>query len=232
MLTARRRSVTPGFAGAARLALFALIIGLADSGTAASLPSRIYLGHFSQGHLDGWDEEVFSGETHYVIDQVEGGNVLRASSQSSASGLIRRQRIDLQQYPFLNWRWKVDNRLPSRDETTKNGDDYPVRLYVVVGGGLLFWRSKSLNYVWSRDLTKGSTWANAFAKRNVVMLSLRDTRDATGVWHEEKRNVLEDIQRHLGSDIRYIVCIAIMTDTDNTESSAESFYGDIYFSTR
>ena len=146
--------------------------------------------------------------------------------------MIRRQRIDLQQYPFLNWRWKVDSRLPPRDETTKNGDDYPVRLYVVVGGGLLFWRSKSLNYVWSRDVAKGSTWANAFAERNVVMLSLRDARDATGVWHEEKRNVLEDIQRHLGRDIRYIVCVAIMTDTDNTESSVESFYGDIYFSTR
>jgi len=224
--------MAPGFAGAGRFALFALIIGLADSGAAASPPARIYLGHFSQGHLDGWDEEVFSGETHYAIDQVEGGSVLRASSQSSASGLIRRQRIDLQQYPVLNWRWKVGNRLPPRDETTRNGDDYPVRLYVVVGGGLLFWRSKSLNYVWSRDVAKGSTWANAFAERNVVMLSLRDTRDATGVWHEEKRNVLEDIQRYLGNDIRYIVCIAIMTDTDNTESSAESFYGDIYFSTR
>jgi hypothetical protein len=211
--------------------LFALIIGLAGSGVAASLPARIYLGQFTQGHLDGWDKEVFSGETHYAIDQVEGGSVLRASSQSSASGLIRRQRIDLQQYPFLNWRWKVDNRLPPRDETTKNGDDYPVRLYVVVGGGLLFWRTRSLNYVWSRDVAKGSTWANAFAERNVVMLSLRDTQDATGVWHQEKRNVLEDIQRHLGSDIRYIVCVAIMTDTDNTESSVESFYGDIYFST-
>jgi hypothetical protein len=211
--------------------LFALIIGLAGSGVAASQPARIYLGQFSQGHLDGWDKEVFSRETHYAIDQVEGGSVLRASSQSSASGLIRRQRIDLQQYPFLNWRWKVDNRLPPRDETTKNGDDYPVRLYVVVGGGLLFWRTKSLNYVWSRDVAKGSTWANAFAERNVIMLSLRDTQDATGVWHQEKRNVLEDIQRHLGSDIRYIVGVAIMTDTDNTESSVESFYGDIYFST-
>jgi hypothetical protein len=217
---------------AARFALFALIIGLADSSVAASQPARIYLGHFSQGHLDGWDAEVFSGETYYTIDQVDGGRVLRASSQSSASGLIRRQRIDLKQYPFLNWRWKVDNRLPPRDETAKSGDDYPVRLYVVLGGGLLFWRSKSLNYVWSRDLAKGSTWANAFAEKNVVMLSLRDTRDATGVWHEEKRNVLEDIQRHLGSDVRYIVCVAIMTDTDNTESSVESFYGDIYFSTR
>lgn len=233
LLRKRRASGGSGSTVAARfILLLAPIAGLTDSSVAATLPAHLFLGHFSQGHLDGWAKKEFAGETRYVIDQIEGNSVLKASSRSSASGLVKRQRIDLQKYPFLNWRWKISNRLPPRDETTKSGDDYPVRVYVVVDGGPLFWRTKSLNYVWSRDTDKGSTWANAFAKRNVVMLSLRDRRDATGVWHEEKRNVLEDIRRYLGSDIPYIASVAIMTDTDNTASSVESFYGDIYFSTR
>jgi hypothetical protein len=212
--------------------MFLLLLGQAGLSVAANLPERIYLGQFSLGKLDGWDKQIFSGETHYAIHQAGSRSVLRASSQSSASGLVKMQRIDLQQYPFLNWRWKIENRLPPRDETAKNGDDYPVRLYVVVDGGLFFWQTKSLNYVWSREIAKGSTWPNAFARRNVVMLSLRDEQDATGVWYEEKRNVLSDIRDYIGSDIRHIVCVAIMTDTDNTESSANSFYGDIFFSTK
>lgn len=114
----------------------------------------------------------------------------------------------------------------------KQGDDYAVRLYVVLDGGLFFWQTKSLNYVWSRGASKGSTWPNAFARKNVVMQSLRDGRDATGTWYEEKRNVLTDARRQFGSKIRYVVGVAIMTDTDNTESSVDSYYGDIYFSSR
>jgi hypothetical protein len=217
---------------AARIAILALLFSLTNPGMAASPPERLYLGHFSDGDLDGWEKRVFSGETQYAIDQAAGGTVLRAVSQSSASGLVKMQRIDLQQYPFLNWRWKIEHRLPPRDETTRGGDDYPVRLYVVLDGGLFFWQTKSLNYVWSRDATRGSTWPNAFARRNVVMLSLRDQRDATAVWFEEKRNVLADLRHHFGSDARYLIGVAIMTDTDNTGSAADSYYGDIYFSTR
>ncbi len=207
-----------------------MLIAYASAGSAASPSEQIYLGYFSQGDLDGWDEKAFSGETRYTIEQNEDGSVLAARSQSSASGLVKQQRVDLEEYPFLNWRWKVGNRLPARDESARDGDDYPVRLYVVFDGGLFFWQTRSINYVWSRNAGKGSTWPNAFAKRNVVMVSLRDGQDATGVWHEEKRNVLADVRRHFGSNIGHVVAVAIMTDTDNTGSAAESFYGDIYFS--
>jgi len=225
-------SLSPGHAASIGISIFALLLSLTSLCVAASPSERVYLGRFSEGDLDGWDKRVFSGETQYAIDQAEGHKVLRAASQSSASGLVKMQRIDLQQYPFLNWRWKIDHRLPPRDETTRGGDDYPVRLYVVLDGGLFFWQTKSLNYVWSRDATRGSIWPNAFARRNVVMLSLRDKRDATAVWFEEKRNVLADLRHQFGADARYIIGVAIMTDTDNTRSAAVSYYGDIYFSTR
>ena len=35
------------------------------------------------------------------------------------------------------------------DESTKDRDDYAARLYLVKSGGILIWRTKAVNYVWS-----------------------------------------------------------------------------------
>ncbi|MGI1677946.1 MAG: DUF3047 domain-containing protein [Cellvibrionaceae bacterium] len=196
---------------------------------ASAEEKKVVIGKFSKGHFSDWKEEKFSGRTEYLIVNDNGVNVLQGSSKDSASGLGKEQKIDLWQTPILHWRWKIENRLPIRNETTKEGDDYPVRLYVIIDGGLLFWKSKAVNYVWSRGVTKGSAWPNAFAKKNVVMISLRDATDDAGVWYEEKRNILKDLQQYVDPSIRYIDGIALMTDTDNTHSFTNGFYGDIYF---
>lgn len=205
------------------------LLTLLFAASVTAQPKSLVVGHFSSGQLVGWKEESFSGNTEYLIVKDGGESVLQASSKASASGLALEKRIDLWQTPHLNWRWKIENRLPARNETQKSGDDYPVRLYVIVKGGVFFWKSKALNYVWSRNVTKGSAWHNAYAGENVVMLSVRDGNDAVGQWHEEKRNVLQDLQQYVDPEIRYIDGIAIMTDTDDTSSFVNSFYGDIYF---
>lgn len=209
--------------------LAVVFIGLMTLSVSAN-ESRVWIGEFSKNQMSLWKKEKFEGETEYSIQEVDGSRVLQASSRSSASGLYRKVRVDLWQYPYLNWSWKIDNRLPVRNETTKEGDDYGVRIYVVADGGFRVWKTKSLNYVWSRGTSKGSAWPNAFADRNVVMLSVRDGSDETNRWYSEKRNVLQDVQRYLGNDVRFIDVVALMTDTDNTHSFANSFYGDIYFS--
>ncbi len=196
----------------------------------AQAQARIAVGEFSAGKLDGWEKERFEGETDYVFVEMDGESVLRASSRDSASGLVRQLRIDLWQTPYLNWRWQIANRLPLRNESTKAGDDYPVRLYVVVKGGLRFWKTKALNYTWSRGIVKGSAWPNAYTEDNIVMLSLRDSSDSTQTWYEEKRNVLQDLQQYVGPDVRYIDAIAIMSDSDDTDSYVTAYYGDIFFS--
>jgi hypothetical protein len=48
--------------------------------------------------------------------------------------------------------------------------------------------------------------------------------------YAEKRNILADLKQFVGEDIRYIDAVAVMTDTDNTNSKATAYYGDIYFS--
>ncbi|MBA3005657.1 MAG: DUF3047 domain-containing protein [Desulfocapsa sp.] len=191
---------------------------------------KITVGDFAAESLRGWEEKSFSSKTDYQLITEGKETVVKATSQAAASGLFKKQRIDLQQTPYLNWRWRVDKPLHSLDEQTKSGDDYGARIYVVVDGGLFFWKTKAINYVWASSSPKGKSWPNAFAGKSAMMLALRSSTDEAATWYQEKRNVAADLKEFFGTEIRYIDAIAIMTDTDNSGQETSAQYGDIFFS--
>jgi hypothetical protein len=192
--------------------------------------NTVQIGFFSSGTMDKWENKTFSGQTNYQIAQLDNRSVLKAESHSGASGLFKEQRIDLKKTPYLNWNWRIANRLPNINEQTKSGDDYSARIYVVVSGGWAFWKTKAINYVWASNTAKGSVWPNAFAGENAMMIAVRSLDDKTNTWYSEKRNIMDDLKQQFGTTIRFIDAVAIMTDTDNAKGNALAYYGDIYFS--
>lgn len=190
------------------------------------------IGNFSDEHINGWETKSFKGETHYTLTRLDDNPVLKANSDASASGLFKEQRIDLQKTPYLNWNWRIENRLGKLDEQSKSGDDYAARIYVVVSGGWAFWKTKAINYVWADNSEKGSIWPNAFTGKNAMMMAVRSSSDKTKHWYMEKRNILQDLEKLYGEPIRYIDAIALMTDTDNGKGKATAYYGDIFFSAK
>jgi hypothetical protein len=192
--------------------------------------NKLSLGEFSRNRLDGWEHKTFKGETRYQLQTLDGTMVLKADSQGAASGLFKEQRIDLEQTPFLNWSWRITNRLVGLNEQSKAGDDYAARIYVVVKGGLAFWQTKAINYVWASNTAKDGVWPNAFAGDHAMMLALRGPEAPLNIWHSEKRNVQADLKKLFGEDFRYIDVVALMTDTDNSGGQVTAFYGDIWFS--
>lgn len=209
-----------------------LIVGLLLSNPlihAEDMPKKLVIGDFSSGSLEHWESKEFKGQTNYQLTKLDDITVLKAQSTHSASGLFKKQRIDLRKTPVLNWRWRTENRLGNLNEQSKSGDDYAARVYVVVSGGLAFWRTKAINYVWASTSPKGKIWPNAFAGDHAMMIALRSSGDETGSWYTEKRNILADLKQFFGDGIDSIDAVAIMTDTDNARGSATAYYGDIYF---
>jgi len=184
---------------------------------------------FSSGSLDGWQQKRFAGETRYTLVGDEGVTVLAAVSDGSASALGRRIRIDLQQTPWVTWRWKIGNRLDALDERNKAGDDYAARVYLVVDGGVLKWRTRTVTYVWSSANPAGSHWRNAHNPRNAAIIAVRGQGDEPGVWQSERRNAYEDFKAMFGREVRYIDAVVVMTDTDNSGQNARAWYGDVVF---
>lgn len=179
--------------------------------------------------LSAWESRSFLGQTRYRPVDVGGRTVLKAVSDSAASGMFRKIRIDLESTPILHWSWRVNNILGEINETSKEGDDYPARVYVVASHPVFFWKTTALSYVWSSAQPEGSAWPNAFT-RNAYMIAVRSGTSGLQGWYSERRDVRKDFQRYFGQDVRYIDAVAVMTDTDNSGGRAVAYYGDIWFS--
>ena len=234
-----------------------LLVFTGTFGNAADdgLPGRFAVGFFStnSGELPpGWQPLEFRGipqHTQYTVVRDGEVWVLRALSDSSASGLIYPLQVDLRQYPFLHWRWKVQNVLEKGDLTRRSGDDYPARLYVVFDyepQSLSFFDraihriarltygdlpGRALNYIWANRTPreKSHSTPSPITDYSRLLVCRSPPEDALGVWFEEERNVFEDYQLAFGADPPQVIGIGLMTDTDNTGESAIAHYGDITF---
>ncbi|MCF6267310.1 MAG: DUF3047 domain-containing protein [Desulfuromusa sp.] len=189
----------------------------------------IQIGLFSENSLNGWKEKKFVNQTSYRLVKQDNQTVLQAKAEASSSGLFKKVVVDLTTHPYLNWRWKLEKGHPPLAERTKEGDDYAARIYVIVKGGLAFWKTKAINYVWSSTEEKGATWPSAFAGNYAILLAVRSPEDKKGIWYQEKRNVYEDFKKIFGEEIKKIQAVAIMTDSDNSKGSVRASYGDISF---
>lgn len=202
-----------------------LVLLLLGGWGAAVNAETLVLDNFEQCLAPGWEEKSFKGHTLYTVVAEGAGQVLRAQSQDSASGLIFKKEYDLKHYPRLAWRWKVDNILQKGDERSKAGDDYAARVYVIFP----HWfapKTRSINYIWANKLPKGEFVPNPFFG-NAVMLALQSGPGRLGEWLSEERDVAADYRRLFGEEPPLVGGVAIMTDTDNTGEAAVAYYDDL-----
>ena len=198
----------------------------------------------------GWESLTFkkiSRHTRYSLVKDKGTVVVKATSQASASGLIRKITIDPQAYPIIQWRWKVSNIYKQGDVTQKEGDDYPARIYISFAYNpddldfieklkyetfRLFYGEYppggALVYIWESKRPIGTVVRNPHTdKAMMIVVESGDVR--LDQWVQEERNIFEDYHKAFGKKPPMVSSITIMTDSDNTKESAVSYYGDIIF---
>lgn len=186
---------------------------------------EIIIDDFSNGLGPGWAEKSFTGKTQYEISRDEGQPCLLATSKGAASALYYKIDYDPREYPYIVWKWKVDNIIEKGDATQKSGDDYAARLFVVFPSSF-FVRTETLNYIWANKLPKDSSIPSPYTE-NDIMVSVQSGPAKTGKWLVESRNIYEDYKKYFGSQPEKVGAIAIMTDTDDTKEKASARYGTI-----
>lgn len=117
------------------------------------------------------------------------------------------------------------------DETSRESDDSPARVYVLSAHPVLFWKSRALTHFWSGARPEGSDWPNACMSKERVIAASSGHR-GLGDSHQERRDVREDFKRYFGIEFRYIDVVAFMTDSYNSKQRAVAYYGDIIFTQR
>jgi hypothetical protein len=201
--------------------------------------------------LDKWKPFYFSTieqHTSYVLYAEDGEGCLKAASNASASALVYRETFNVYEYPMLTWRWKIENVYKKGNARTKEGDDYPLRIYVLFeynlqeAGFFEMLRYKTaellygehpphscLSYIWANKNHEQRVITNRFSKRSkLIVMKAGDVH--TGSWHTESVNIIEDYQRAFNATPPATACIGIMNDSDNTGESSFSYldYIEVY----
>ena len=186
-------------------------------------------GDFPDPSLEAWRLHSFNGQTRYEIVDADGAKVLKATSNDSASLLYQEKVIPIKDTPWIEWTWRVENTLGPVVEHTRAGSDYPGRVTVIIQTGFLPWDNTSVSYVWSSSSEKGSHWDSPFTDK-AVMVAVESGDENLGKWKTERRNVVKDFKTLLGLDIDQLDAFAVMTDSDNSDTAATAYFGNITFS--
>jgi hypothetical protein len=185
--------------------------------------------------------------TQYQLVDDQGTVVLRARADAAASGLGHDVNFDLRAAPIIEWRWKTAHLIDDADNSVAQTEDSPVRIVLQFDGD----RSKlslrdrtyfalgdrvagrdvpyaTLMYIWSNKSPVGSMIQNPHTGR-VRMIVASSGPEGVGTWQDLRRNAFEDFRKTFGEEPGRLIAVGVLTDTDNTGASAESWYGDIRF---
>ena len=180
-----------------------------------------------------WQEFTFpsiSQKTHYsIVADTTYGPVLWARSSAGAGGVGRRILEDPKQYPILTWSWKIDSIIKNGSLSRKDGDDFPARLLVSFSGPIpdVPFKEKTLCYVWAAHEPIGTIGINPFHK-NIATIVAVSGSDKIGKWQELSRDIVADYYQAFSENPGHISAISLMTDSDNTKTQVEAWYGPVY----
>ncbi|MFH0732273.1 MAG: DUF3047 domain-containing protein [Candidatus Omnitrophota bacterium] len=180
--------------------------------------------------LDEWEEKMFKGRVLYTVEVTSTDGYLSAFSKNTASGIFYKLRFDPKKEPMVSWKWKVV-KFPGKgglaDESNKwiEKDDYAARFYVIFPK-LAFNLTKTLEYVWAKDIPEGTIMTSPYFK-NIKIIVVESGEKNLNNWVFEERNIYEDFKKAFNRGPWSVGAIAIMTDTDNTASTAEANYDEI-----
>jgi hypothetical protein len=200
--------------------------------------------------LTGWEELRLGSQknpTQYDFVLDDGQTVLRARAEAAASGLLHPVKLDVRAAPVLQWRWKIANVIEGADNRIASKEDSPVRILLAFDGD----RSKltlgergsslvaksvtgrelpyaELMYVWSNRAPVGTIIPNPHTRRVQMVVASTGT-SGVGQWHSLSRNIVDDFRRAFNEEPGMLTDVGVLTDTDNTGSTVEAWYGDIRF---
>lgn len=228
---------------AAALLLLVGVLGAGFASPGLAAGDSVVLGFESPDQYRRWEPVSFSGRdtTAYRYDPGERAVCGRAEASASALAFPWPDGRSLEDYPVLEWKWKIDGTVPGGDARTKDGDDYAARVYVNFqrDGSFAWWEraavsiyerfygtavpGSSLNFIWANVLEPGSVVPSPYTER-ARLVALQSGGDRVGDWVHERVNVRDRYRAAFSEGPPEPHSVAIMTDADNTASMVTGCY--------
>lgn len=198
-------------------------------------------------HTSPWQHHTFPGKqpTQFTYTRKDGRDAMVAVAASSASMLRQKVRIESADLGHVRFSWRVPELIAQADMALREADDSPVRVVLAFEGDRSRFSTKNammselvhaltgeelpyatLMYVWCNQRAPGSVIASPRTDR-IRTLVVESGPGGLDRWLDYERNIRADFEKTFGEAPGALVGIGIMTDTDNTRSTIQAWYGPV-----
>ena len=173
-----------------------------------------------------------------------------AQAASSASMLRQALHVPPAELRQFNFSWQVPALIANADMALRETDDSPVRLVLVFEGDRSKFSMKNamlselahsltgepmpyatLMYVWCNTRAPGSVIINPRTDR-IRKLVVESGAGRLNQWLDYQRDIATDFQQAFGEPPGALLGVGIMTDSDNTRSETQAWYGPVTLTKR
>lgn len=194
-----------------------------------------------------WQHQTFPGKTptDFAAVHQDGRPAMRARASSSASMMRSRTRVEPQDLGRMRFSWKVPQLIAGADFAVREADDGPVRVVLVFEGDRAKFSPRdamlaelvhavtgeempyaTLMYVWCNKRQPGDVVLNPRTSR-IRKLVVESGSAHLNQWRDYERDIRADYEKAFGEPPGALVGVGIMTDSDNTRSQVQAWYGPL-----
>jgi hypothetical protein len=208
-----------------RALLAALVCGALVGSAAAE--ECVTIEDFAKGKVGefppDWKPRKDSGRPVYSIQDMDGRRYLQALAKNLGIQAARQYEWDPRTYPTLAWSWRAVEFPAGSDERQSKTNDSVASVYAVFPYSPF--AVKSLKYIWSAVVPVGTHLTSSAGMTQARVI--RSGTSLKGQWTDERVNVLEDYKKYFDDpDVPKASGIAVLTDSDDTRSSAQGDYAN------
>jgi hypothetical protein len=183
----------------------------------------------AEGVPPGWTVKEFAGHAAIELVRAEGRLAARLHSERTSFAMHRDVLVELREFPYLSWSWKVTKLPAGGDVREASRDDQAAQVYVIFPR----WPSPRttsdvLGYVWDSRAPVGTRLKNPRAD-NVRIVVVESGPARLNEWRAYERNVATDYAAFFGRQPPRVGKLAVMVDSNDTRGEAEALFGDLVF---
>lgn len=194
-----------------------------------------------------WVHKTFPGKapTRFDYARHDGRDTVEVHADGSASILWHDVRVPPGQLGRVRFSWKVPALIEQADLALRDKDDATVRIVLAFDGDRSRFSPRdvalaelvrtvtgeempyaTLMYVWCNRRAPGTVIRSPRSDR-IRKLVVESGARRLNEWLEYERDIRADYQRSFGEPPGALIGIGIMTDSDNTHSRTQAWYGPV-----
>ena len=198
---------------------------------------------------DNWHSVPLPGkkQTQYEAVHHDGRKAVRAHSERAASMWRRKLSVPAPDLHEVSFSWWVQDQPQNASVGDAHREDSAARVMFAFDGNVaalpmrtraLFELAEALTgesppyatlmYVWDATAPVGSVITNPRSDR-IRKIVVDSGTAQLGRWRDHRRHLADDFRLAFGEAPGALTSVALMADSDNTQSTARAWFGDVQF---